>query len=127
MSHWHQIHDLLDKIMASFREGEGNVTSSEPASSFPRKRPLYKDDSTSDEESECESDQEERPARKRARGKIVQAEDQTVMGPAGSRLTEADRYAMAAHIAEAPDRNGSFEGWRAFAEQVCLGLVTLSY
>ncbi|KAH6916874.1 hypothetical protein BKA70DRAFT_315439 [Coprinopsis sp. MPI-PUGE-AT-0042] len=118
MSHWHQIHDLLDKIMASFREGEGDVTTPEPASSSPRKRPLYKDDSSiDDDESGCDSEKEERPAKKRARGKVVQAEDQTVMGPTGSRFTDADRYAMAAYIAEAPDRNGSCEGWRLFAEK----------
>lgn len=123
-SHWSNNHDIPDKILAAARGIELDAEDSDSSEDevVPvKQRPKYKDDTTSEEESEgstleevSESEDDESDQKPLRRW----TEDD--MGEKGGPFTDADSYIAAKYLASFPDFDEatSRERWEPFHEKV---------
>ncbi|KAF8973545.1 hypothetical protein BDZ97DRAFT_1775664 [Flammula alnicola] len=108
-SHWSNNHDLPDKILAAAR-GDEYISDGESSSEEEvtvRRRPKYKDPSTSEDSGQSESEDEKQPEEDdedddEDNGPVRRYSEKE-MGEKGGPFTKADLYMTAKHIAFVPN------------------------
>ncbi|PPQ67047.1 hypothetical protein CVT25_005648 [Psilocybe cyanescens] len=126
-SHWSNNHDVPDKILAAARGEEydsGDSSSSEEEDATPRRRPKYKDITTSEESGDEESDagdQNEEPEDDSddSDETPIRHYSDKEMGERGAPFNDADLYVTAKYIAAFSnwDNANSKDRWEPYHEK----------